>query len=97
MKKRLGMVEQSATQIQLTRVQTYPQPKLLVGPMPDAELVHGGQQGQRHARDFPGVEIAVAHRQAGHNHVSVTDGFDLFVWIEKNNKLIYPSFTLSVY
>lgn len=47
----------------LTRVDANPQVQLLVGPVPDAEGLHGLQQRQGHAHDLMGVQLAVSDRQ----------------------------------
>uniref|UniRef100_A0A182UYS4 Uncharacterized protein n=1 Tax=Anopheles merus TaxID=30066 RepID=A0A182UYS4_ANOME len=41
---------------------------LLVRPMAYGELVDGRQQPERHAGDFPRVQITVPHRKPGHDH-----------------------------
>ena len=56
-----------------------PQPDIFSGPVRDGEALDGGQEVQRHRRDLTGVLRAVGHRQAGHDHVSVADSFDLDV------------------
>ena len=49
-----------------------PQADIFSGPVRDHEAPDGGQQVQRHRRDFAGVLRSVPHGQAGHHHVSVT-------------------------
>ena len=54
-----------------------PQPDIFSGPVRDGEALDGGQEVERHRRDLTGVLRPVGHRQAGHDHVSVADSFDL--------------------
>ena len=61
----------------LTSVKSNPDPELLVGHVSDPEGLDGFEECERHARDFPGVVVAVADGKPRYDHVGVADGFHL--------------------
>ena len=70
-------VSKESTSDSLTRVESNPDPELLVGHVSDPEGLDGLEECERHAPDFPGVVVAVAAGKPRYDHVGVADGFHL--------------------